>query len=395
MPACDRGTRTIVLNVIDRYLLRQVLLTCLVMTGIGLAVLLLERVIYLFGLVANPNNALGYVGQMLLLLTPHYLGVALPAAFFFGVLLTFGRLKQDGEFIVLMAAGCGLGRLLNPVFGLAVLMALLAGLILGFVNPHAHYAYRVIKHTVAQASLSAAVLEGTFIEAEGLTFFAEGAAIGPGGLELDRVFVYEQGKDGETIVVTGRNGLLAQGAKERRPVLVLEKGVRAEIAADGGTAEALSFTDLSWPIDTETDRFRARGRDQKELTLTELWRARENATPQSKPTAAEIGAELHSRLVLIASVLLLPLLAAPLAIAGPVRSRRGGIVVGLLILIVYYETLNFGDAMAKRDLLAPQLGLWLPFALLLVGTGWLLLHTLRIQRPMTMIFGRGPRPAVT
>ena len=54
---------------VDRYLLRQVLLTCLVMTGIGLAVLLLERVI-MVGLVANPNNALGYVGQMLLLLTP-------------------------------------------------------------------------------------------------------------------------------------------------------------------------------------------------------------------------------------------------------------------------------------------------------------------------------------
>ena len=50
--------------------------------------------------------------------------------------------------------------------------------------------------------------------------------------------------------------------------------------------------------------------------------------------------------MLIASVLLLPLLAAPLAIVGPVRSRRGGIVVGLLILIVYYETLNFGDTMA-------------------------------------------------
>ena len=119
------------LSVIDRYLLRQVLLTCLVMTGIGLAVLLLERIIYLVGLVANPNNALGYVGQMLLLLTPHYLGIALPAAFFFGVLLTFGRLKQDGEFVVLMAAGCGLGRLLRHVFGLAVLMALVAGLILG------------------------------------------------------------------------------------------------------------------------------------------------------------------------------------------------------------------------------------------------------------------------
>jgi lipopolysaccharide export LptBFGC system permease protein LptF len=90
---------------------------------------------------------------------------------------------------------------------------------------------------------------------------------------------------------------------------------------------------------------------------------------------------------------LLPLLAAPLALSGPVRSRRGGIVVGLLILIVYYEALNFGDAMAKRDLLAPQFGLWLPFALLLMGVWYLLLRALRGQRPMT-IFGRAPRTTV-
>ena len=34
------------LSLIDRYLLRQILATCLVMTGIGLTVLLLERVLY-------------------------------------------------------------------------------------------------------------------------------------------------------------------------------------------------------------------------------------------------------------------------------------------------------------------------------------------------------------
>jgi lipopolysaccharide export system permease protein len=94
-----------VLNVIDRYLLRQILATCLVMTGIGLTILLLERVLYLFSLVADPSNALGYVGQMLLFLMPHYLSIALPAALFFGVLLTFGRLKQDGEFVVLRLQG--------------------------------------------------------------------------------------------------------------------------------------------------------------------------------------------------------------------------------------------------------------------------------------------------
>jgi lipopolysaccharide export system permease protein len=378
-----------VLSVIDRYLLRQILATCLVMTAVGLTVLLLERVLYLFSLVADPNNALGYVGQMLLLLMPHYLSIALPAAFFFGVLLTFGRLKQDGELVVLMAAGCGLGRLLAPILGLAALMMAIAAVILGFVNPHAQYAYRALKHTVAQASLTAAVLDGTFIRADGLTFFAEDSAVGAAGLDLHQVFVHQEGDDGQTIVVTGRNGRLARSGEDGRPVLMLEKGVRAEIAADGGSTEALSFNNLSWPVEAETEDFRARGRDQKELTLPELWAARRSATPESKPSAAEIAAELHNRLVLILSVPLLPVLAAPLALAGPVRSRRGGIVVGLLILIVYYEALNFGDAMAKRDLLAPAFGLWLPFGLLLIGACYLLLRALRGNRPIAR---RGRRP---
>ena len=60
------------LTIIDRYLLRQIVATCLVMTGIGLAILLLERVLQLFSLVANPNQAFSYVGQMLVLLLPHF-----------------------------------------------------------------------------------------------------------------------------------------------------------------------------------------------------------------------------------------------------------------------------------------------------------------------------------
>lgn len=380
------------LRVIDRYLLRQILATCLVMTGIGLTILLLERALYLFSLVTNPSNAMGYVGQMLLFLLPHYLSIALPAALFFGVLLTFGRLKQDGEFVVIQAAGCGLGRLLAPVIGLAVIMTVIAALILGFINPHAHYAYRALKHNVAQASLTAAVLEGTFIQADGLTFFAERSAVGPSGLDLEQVFVHQVGEDGQTIVVTGRNGRLGRSTEDGQPILQLEKGVRAEIPADGTGADALSFNNLSWPVDTATDGFRARGRDQNELTLTELWEARRTATAESKPSAAEIAAALNSRLVLILSIPLLPLLAAPLALAGPVRSRRGGVVIGLMILVVYYETLHFGDALAKRDLLAPAFGLWLPFALFLTGTAYLLLRALRGHRPVRL-FGRAPQPA--
>jgi lipopolysaccharide export system permease protein len=142
------------LTIIDRYLIRQILLTCLVMTGIGLAILVLERLLRLFALVADPNQAFRSVGQMLVLLLPHYLSIALPAAFFFGVLLTFMRLRQDNELAVLSSAGRSLLRLVAPALGLAVVMTAAAVLILGFLSPHARYAYRALKNSVAEASLN-------------------------------------------------------------------------------------------------------------------------------------------------------------------------------------------------------------------------------------------------
>jgi len=362
------------LTTIDRYLVRQIITTCLAMTGIGLAILLLERLLRLFSLVANPNQAFSYVGQMLVLLLPHFLSIALPAAFFFGVLLTFRRLKRDSEFVSLAATGQSLGRLLAPVMGLALLMTVIAVIIVGYLNPQARYGYRALKQEVAEASLTAAVLGGTFIHAGGLTFFAESAQPTADGLQLAKVFVHQDEADGGAMVVTGENGLLGHASDGESPVLILQQGLRAELPEDG-QPQTLTFGNLSWPVVTDADVvYRPRGGDQRELTLPELWTR--PATPSSKPNTAEIGAELHARLVLIATVPLLPLLAAPLALAGGQRNQRGSVAIGLLILVVYYEALSFGEALAKRELLAPELGLWLPFLALALGTGWLFLRTL-------------------
>jgi lipopolysaccharide export system permease protein len=355
-------------KLVDLYLLRQMITTSLVMTGVGLAVLLLERVLRLFGLVANPNKAFSFVGQMLVLLTPHYLSVALPAAFFFGVLLTFMRLRQDNELAVLSSAGQGLNRLVAPAMALAVVMTATAILILGFLSPHARYAYRALKNSVAEASLNAAVREGTFIQTDGLTFFAEGSVVGPDGLQLSKVFVYEDSDDGASIVTTGTQGLLGQTAEDTGTILKLKDGVRAELPAGDSNARTLTFSDLSWPVATsEVAEFRPRGRDQRELTLPELWAAQ--PTADSHPDAAEITAELNARLVIIATVPLLPLLAASLALLGTIRGeRRAAVFTGLVILIVYYETLSFGEALVKNGMLPPQIALWLPFLCLAGAT---------------------------
>ena len=305
-----------VLTIIDRYLIRQILLTCLVMTGIGLAILVLERVLQLFSLVANPNQAFRYVGQMLVLLLPHYLSIALPAAFFFGVLLTFRRLQRDSEFVVLAAAGRSLGRLLAPALGLALVMTVLAALIVGWLAPHARYGYRALKAQVAEASLTAAVLGGTFIQARGITFFAEQARA-RGRRPAPRQGVRPPGGRGRRRRwwSPASTACSARSRDERDPGPDPQGGPARRAAGRGRPTSA----------DLRQSQLAGDRRRGGELPAARPRPARAHAAPSSGPSrrappasriTAEIAAELHARLVLIA------IGAAPAAAGSTARARR-------------------------------------------------------------------------
>ena len=359
-------------NTISRYILRRVLVYLLVMTGIALAVLLLERTLRVAGLVATWHGAIGIVFRMLFNLIPHYLGMALPAAFFFGVLLTFSRLHRSSELAVLHASGLSLQRLLRPVLLLAVLLAAIAALTFGFLQPYGRYAYRALVNAITNVSLAHIVQPGKFIHLKNVSFLVD--SVSHGGLELRGVFVHEE-KNGRSVTTTAAEGafLPAEGGGS---TLVLRNGTRSDIRADGSPAGLLSFAEYRWPIDAGTNwSFRTRGKDAEELTLPELWERR--ADPPGRSTAAEVRAELDFRLVQIVSVLFLPFLAMPLGIGRSRAGRTVGIAVGLLVLVVYQQLLQFSRAVVGAGQVPGWLGLWVPFCVLAVGSVILFVHISR------------------
>jgi lipopolysaccharide export system permease protein len=357
---------------LDRYLLRQIVSTGLLILGVGFMVVMLERllaVLRLVSSVSNVNNVLTYLGQMLVMLTPHYLGLILPAAFFLGTLLTLNRMSRDSELAVMFAAGAGLPRVLAPIMSLAVILMVISTIILGYLTPHARYTYRSFKHLVTHASLTASIRESTFMHAEDLTFFLEEKISDDSRVELHKVFVYKDDGDGEAVVTTANRGLLAQLPDGGGAALVLVDGERSETTAGGGDGKTTSFSELQWPIYVSgNETYGPRGRDRRELTLTELWAGR--SRPMAKPSPAKMNSELQLRLVVIASIPFLPLLAAPLALSGGRTSRGHGIALGLLILIAYHKLLASGDSVASRDMVSPWIGLWLPFVVFSLGSAF-------------------------
>lgn len=343
------------MSILNRYVLRNTLTPLLAAIAISLAALILERLLRLLEITVNSDRAFQFMFEMVINLVPHYLGLALPAAFFIGILLAFNRMSRDSEIASLQAAGIGLHRLSMPVFGLALALTALAVLIFGQLQPYSRYAYRALVYNATHESLRAAVQSGAFVQTDGLTFMTEEASAD--GSRLRRVFVHEAKSNGDSVVTIADEGGLTSDGEDLRSVLYLDRGERVSIDKDGGLDGVIGFDSFRWPIgEGGPSAFRTRGGDERELTLAELWRSLSAPPPGIDRDVA--SAEFHARLVRILSILVLPLLAVPLGLVSGRVERGYGMVVGLVILVVYHKCLQLGESMAERGQISIWLSLW-------------------------------------
>ena len=357
------------MKTIDLYILRKTLWPLVATIAIALAALLMERLVRLLDLLVNQGGPLFLILKMLANLIPHYLGIALPAAFFVGVLLATMRMSANSELEAIHSMGIGLQRLLLPIMGLAVVLVVCSAIIIGFLQPYTRYAYRALVYSVTNSAWDAALERGAFFTGfGGTTIMIDNIA--DAGRRLNGIFVHEEKAGGGSVTTTAAEGRLFRSPEEAELILNLEHGVLVDAGQVGDEAVALSFDEFNLPLDLAfgSEAFRARGEGERELTLFELWKVRDQ--PPTGTTAAKISSEFHARLVRIASLLFLPLLAIPLGI-GSRRSRRGfSLAVGLLLVIIYHHLLQFGESLVDLGRVSPWVGLWLPFGIFAALSGW-------------------------
>ena len=151
------------LQLIDRYVLKRVSWPLAGAILIGMAALLLERLIRLLDLFANRGGPLTLILRMLGNLVPHYLAIAIPAAFFVGILYATLRMSNDSELDVMRASGLSLRRLAAPMMAMAVVLTIASAIILGFLQPYTRYAYRALVYLVTETSWNSAIERGAFL----------------------------------------------------------------------------------------------------------------------------------------------------------------------------------------------------------------------------------------
>lgn len=130
------------MNLLDRYIFKSVLGTCLGAVALFTFVLTLGNVIRdLLAHVLAGQLPLMTLVRLVWLWVPAMAIYALPMGLLTGVLLTLGRLSADSEITAMRAAGISLGRIARPV----LVIGTLAGAVALYINfesmPHARVSY--------------------------------------------------------------------------------------------------------------------------------------------------------------------------------------------------------------------------------------------------------------
>jgi len=383
------------MKAIDLYVLRNIVPTVLIVLFIAAVILCMERLMRLLDIAVGNGVSTLVVFQMLFNLIPYYIGLALPVALFLGVLLAFRKLSLQSELDAINSCGIGVDRIIRPAIVLAALMMIVNLLLSGYLTPYTRYAFRAIMFDITSGVIEQGIGEGIFMSLpNGYTLRVEQSR--GAGRELYGVFAHREDENGRIITLTAKRGELLSGAREGMVAMRLYEGNRSEWDPATKATGTLQFQVFDWPLNlADLVQFRGRGGDERELTLFELMRAYSNnirdgrtgnvAEPNPPPDMraerilppSAIASEMHGRLVYSLSMLILPILAAPLGIMTRRASRSFGLILGILLLVSYHKILEFTEAYTGATGIASGPLMWGIFALFILGSGYLFAATFR------------------
>ena len=355
----------------DRYIFRLVLMPMLAVFVIAASLLVLDKMLKLFDFVASEGGPISVVFQMLAGMLPEYASVAIPLGLMLGVLLAFRKLATSSELDVLRAVGLGYNRLLRVPYLITAFLMVVNLLVVGYLQPLSRYYYEELQFELRSGALGASIKVGEFTTLKDrMALRIEHSE--DEGRRLVGIFARIANSKGQVLSISAREGQFM--ALKNNPDTIILRLVDGQIlqSSPGQSTRVLGFSRHDVPIDLPAiEKFRERGKD-REYVLPELLRIGwGDEAPASLRMASR--ANLNYRLVEVAIMIFLPLLAVALAVPPKRSTSALGVFVSIIMVTVYHKVCEYGQGVAaagRADPLLVQWGPFVVFALIILWMYW-------------------------
>lgn len=328
--------------VIARYITKEICLTFIALIFILLFIALSNKFVVFLAKAAAGKLPVSMLLKVIGLYIPELFGMLAPIALFAAILFTHSRLHADSEVAVLLTSGYDWWRLTKATLGIAAAVALLVAIInLGFAP-------------MITAKREQLISEGQTI---GMLY-----AITPGQIQMvdessDLVFYVENVLDNGTlqnifiadklnnVIITAQHALIRQVNKGDDFYLILNNGYR--------------YVGTPGQADYSVTKFAEYGRELH-FPPAAISDAEHLSPTSSLLISADPAdqAELQWRISMPCAVLILALLAIPIAKVNPRQGRYAKFLPAALVYMMYYNSLT----VVKRWIMAGSMpvfpGLW-------------------------------------
>jgi LPS export ABC transporter permease LptF/LPS export ABC transporter permease LptG len=347
-----------VLRILDRYLIREITLPfCL-----GLVVLTFVLEIPPILREAEALIAKGVewrvVFRVLLTLLPQALALTIPMAVLLGILVGFGRVSADREFVAMQACGVSLVRLLRPVSLVAVLATAATAHQIIVALPDANQTFREITFGIVASRVEQNVKPRVFFEdfPDRVIYIRD---LPPEGGWRD-VFLADTSRPDQTTVYFAREGrILIDRAQQLVQLQLLDGTSHTTSGSRPEAYESTEFERIAINLDPETVFRRPPPKGPPEKTFAELRQTIDEAAAQGLPAVSERFMYQY-KLALPATCPILALIGLALGASARKDGRLASFVLGFGVILVYYVLLYGARAFAMGGRLDPGLAPWVP-----------------------------------
>lgn len=306
------------MRAVTRYLLRQLLIVTLFITGALTLAVWLSQSLRFMDYIVNRGLPVSDFLRFIGLLLPGFLGVVLPVAAFSSVLFVYNKLNNESELVVLRAAGLSQLQLAKPALILGVAVTALVYAISLYGLPASYRAFKDLQFEIRNDYSTVLLQEGAFNSlGEDMTVYVRER--GPEG-QLHGILVHDSSNPEKPVTMMASRGALIR--TEAGPRVVLVDGNRQALSPDSGRLSVLYFDRYTVDIRQLRDSVHTRWRQPKERYLPALLSP--GPGPNDQRYRAELIAEGHRRLVFPAYTLVFVGIGLAAMLAGEF-SRRGQI----------------------------------------------------------------------
>lgn len=331
--------------IIIRYLVRETFKSQLAILFILLLIFFCQKLVRILGAAVDGEIPTNLVLTLLGLGVPEMAQLILPLSLFLAILMTLGKLYTESEITVMHACGLGKSVLVKSALILMLFTALAAAINVTWLGPWSQrYQNQVTENAKANPG-AAALAAGQFQSTKdgNSVLFIEKVK----GQSFENVFLAQlrpKGNSRPSVVVADK------GEMTQRPdgsqVVTLDNGTRFE-----GTAMLRDFriTDFqNYKAVVGHEEVAVDQNDAEQMDFKTLWHS----------DRKEFRSELHWRLTLIFSVIVMGLMVVPLSEVNPRQGRVLSMLPAMLLYLVFFLLQSSFRSNGAKGKLDPMIWMW-------------------------------------